>query len=124
MSRASIATGAFLGALAVGLGAFGAHALREVMDEGAIRLYEKASLYLIIHALALAVTGVVLDRGENRYLRWSALAFVSGVFFFCGSLYLIAFTGIKAFGMTAPVGGVSLIAGWVLLAVGVLKKVN
>lgn len=120
--------GALFGALGVVLGAFGAHALKASL-EAANRLdtFETAVRYQFYHALALVLVGLLL-RGTDgtdaaRWLTWSGYAFIGGILIFSGSLYAICFTGITKFGATAPIGGLLMIVGWVLvlLAAGKLS---
>lgn len=111
--------GAMFGALAVVLGAFGAHALKASL-EAANRLdtFETAVKYQFYHAIALVLTALLLKSGgaeATRLLTWSGYSFIGGILIFSGSLYAICFTGITKFGATAPIGGLLMILGWVLL---------
>jgi uncharacterized membrane protein YgdD (TMEM256/DUF423 family) len=111
-----IQAGGILGALAV---AFGAHALKGMLEaSGRSETFETAVKYQFYHALAMVLVGLLMQRaGQDavRLLGWSGNAFAIGVIIFSGSLYAICFTGITKFGATAPIGGLALIAGWVLL---------
>lgn len=114
-------TGAFLGALAVVLGAFGAHALREVLSEKGLALWETAVRYHFYHALALLLAGLVYHRAAGIRLIWSSRFFIAGFLLFCGSLYGLAFREISSvnlswLGPVTPIGGLCLILGWLLLA--------
>jgi len=117
--------GGILGALAVALGAFGAHALRGMLDaSGRADTFETAVKYQFYHAIALVLVGLLMKgAGQDavRLLGWSGNAFAVGVIIFSGSLYAICFTGITKFGATAPIGGLALIAGWVLLIIAASK---
>lgn len=114
-----IQAGALLGTLAVALGAFGAHALKATLEaSGRADTFETAVKYQFYHALALVLIGVLLSRADGdaiKWLNWSGYAFAVGVLIFSGSLYTICFTGITKFGAVAPIGGVLMIVGWVLL---------
>ena len=105
-------------ALAVTLGAFGAHALRARFDAYAMGIWEKAVLYHFIHAIGLLVvpllarSGALPDAAADR-VCWLLAA---GALIFAGSLYALAFTGIRALGAITPVGGTAFIAAWLLLA--------
>ncbi|MDQ6478008.1 DUF423 domain-containing protein [Dyadobacter sp. LHD-138] len=114
-----IQVGGILGALAVALGAFGAHALKAMLEtSGRLETFETAVKYQFYHALAMVLVGILMQRaGEDaaKLLGWSGNAFAVGVIIFSGSLYAICFTGITKFGATAPIGGLLLIAGWILL---------
>lgn len=114
-----IQAGALLGALAVALGAFGAHALRASLEAaGRADTFETAVKYQFYHAIMLVVIGLLMQRAGDeavRWLGWSGYAFMGGVLIFSGSLYTICFTGITKFGAVAPIGGLLLIVGWILL---------
>lgn len=113
--RRSIAAAALLGATAVALGAFGAHALRGMLDERALSIWHTAVEYQFWHALALLGVGVLARATPTRALRVSALAFVIGSVIFSGSLYALAL-GAPAFtGAITPLGGIGLIVGWIAL---------
>lgn len=117
------AVGAFLLAAAVALGAFGAHGLRDRLDEYAMGVYEKAVFYHFIHALgilvvtALARSGAMAEAGLGR-VAW--LLFI-GILVFSGSLYALAITSIRVLGAITPIGGLAFIGGWLLLAYELLR---
>lgn len=114
-------------AFAVMLGAFGAHGLRGRLDAYSMGIWEKAVFYHFIHALGILIVSVLPRAGM---LGWTAAAWVcglllAGVVIFSGSLYLLATTGIRMLGAITPIGGLSFIAGWALLAytlLGMAKK--
>lgn len=112
------ATGAVLLALAVILGAFGAHGLQNRLDDYLRGIYEKAVLYHFFHAMGILVvavlgrTGTFPEAGVDT-VCWFLFA---GILLFSGSLYLLAITGTRALGMITPLGGVAFIVGWLLLA--------
>lgn len=121
-----IQTGALLGLIGVGLGAFGAHALRKMLDEtNRAATFETAVKYQFYHALALVLVGVLMQLlagapgAQNptalKYLNYAGLSFLGGVLIFSGSLYVLCFTGITWLGAITPIGGVLMIAGWALL---------
>jgi len=111
MSWSAIA--ALLLALAVMLGAFGAHGLKDRLDAYSMEVYQKAVFYHFIHALGLLVV-TLSPRTEN--LTWVNLLLVAGILIFSGSLYLLAITGVRTLGAITPIGGLSFIAAWLLLA--------
>ena len=116
-------TGAILGALAVAIGAFGAHALKDMLlESGRLDTYELAVRYQFYHALSLLAVGILIKENASKFLRYSAWGFFLGCIVFCGSLYLLCFTGVKIFGAITPLGGVAFIAGWVFLFLGIAKK--
>jgi uncharacterized membrane protein YgdD (TMEM256/DUF423 family) len=112
---------ACLGALAVVLGAFGAHALRGHLDDAALRVWHTAVDYQFWHALALLAISQPGDAAP-RWLHASAAAFGVGVVLFCGSLYALALGAPHLIGAITPFGGIALIAGWLLLAIAFLRS--
>ena len=112
------AIGAVLLALAVILGAFGAHGLQNRLDDYSRGVYEKAVLYHFLHAMGILVvavlgrTGTFPEAGVDT-VCWFLFA---GILLFSGSLYLLAVTGTRALGMVTPFGGLAFIIGWLLLA--------
>lgn len=108
--------GGLSGALGVALGAGAAHALKRVLDERSLALVETAVRYQLVHAVALLALGALLAARPWPALNWVAWAWAVGTALFCGALYLLAFTGVRAFAHVAPFGGLALILGWALLA--------
>lgn len=110
--------------LAVMLGAFGAHALRGRLDEYSIGVYERAVFYHFVHALGLLAVSLlprVLNVSSASTI-WVCALLLGGIVIFCGSLYALAITGVRALGAITPVGGLAFIAAWFLLAVSVLRS--
>ena len=113
--RVFVVLAALFGALGVVLGAFGAHALRGHVDDTALQVWHTAVEYQFWHALALLAISLAPVE-PSRWLRTSGAAFVSGILLFCGSLYALALGAPRIVGVITPLGGVALIAGWLLLA--------
>lgn len=118
---------AMFGALAVLSGAFGAHALKQILDASLMQVYQTAVNYHLAHALALGLVGLLLRQPGNgelaqRWFRRAALLFVFGLLLFCGSLYALSLTGLRGLGMITPLGGVCFITGWLALAFGASKR--
>lgn len=106
-------TAAALCFLAVGLGAFGAHALKDTLQANAMsEVWNKAVLYHFIHAIALAVLAVIPSAS-----RAAAALFIAGIVLFSGSLYLLAWSNITRLGAITPLGGLCFLAGWACLVV-------
>ena len=123
MNRFFIQAGAVLRALAVALGAFGAHALKDYLAQiNRADTFETAVKYQFYHAIALIMVGVLSKEFSSNTLQWSGRLLFAGVLIFAGALYTICFTGITAFGAVAPIGGSLLIIGWLLLFWGVSKS--
>jgi uncharacterized membrane protein YgdD (TMEM256/DUF423 family) len=119
--RFFIQSGALLGLVGVGLGAFGAHALRAALTAaGRLDTFETAVKYQFYHALALLAVGILLHvfAGQADAVRWLTYAgwsFLVGILVFSGSLYVLCATGITVLGAITPIGGVLMIAGWAML---------
>jgi uncharacterized membrane protein YgdD (TMEM256/DUF423 family) len=112
------ATGAILLALAVILGAFGAHGLQNRLDDYSRGIYEKAVFYHFLHAMGILAVGILgrtstFPEAGVDSVCWCLLV---GIVLFSGSLYLLAITGNRSLGMITPLGGIAFILGWVLLA--------
>lgn len=120
-ARLSLMIAAFSGMLAVALGAFAAHALRSQLNERFYDIWQTAVQYQMFHTLALLAVGIMLGRQNHRGLRLAAWLFSGGMLLFCGSLYMLAFTGITTLGMITPLGGGLFLAGWLMLALAVFR---
>lgn len=103
----------FLAALAVGLGAFGAHALEESLSPKRLDTWNTAVTYHMWHALALIGLALV-SRVFEVDLTWSLNLIVAGIFVFSGSLYLLCLTDTSWLGAITPIGGICFILGWIL----------
>ena len=118
-ARTALVMGALFAFAAVGLGAFGAHALKARLSADALAIWQTTVLYHGWHALALfGVGAVLLARPDAAPFAWAAWLFAAGIVLFSGSLYALAFTGVKALGAITPVGGLLLLAGWLAAAWG------
>jgi uncharacterized membrane protein YgdD (TMEM256/DUF423 family) len=121
-ARLFVALGAALAALAVILGAFGAHALKTRLPADLLEVYQTAVLYHFWHALGVLAVGLALQQlPDAGWLRAAGWLLTAGVVLFCGSLYLLAFTGARWLGAVTPFGGVAFILGWLALAVAALR---
>jgi uncharacterized membrane protein YgdD (TMEM256/DUF423 family) len=116
-TRVVIAIAALLGAAAVLLGAFGAHALRDTLDERALAIWHTAVEYQFWHVLAAVAVALLARDGASTCLRIAAIAFVAGIVLFCGSLYALALGGPRIVGVITPFGGVAFVVGWIALAI-------
>ena len=112
---------AFL-AVAVVLGAFGAHGLKSRLTEELMQAYKTGVDYHFYHALGLLLVGVLSMQMPSGLMNWAAFFLGLGILLFSGSLYLMAITGIRWLGAITPVGGLSFITGWILLFFAVWKK--
>lgn len=115
--------GALLMALAVALGAFGAHGLRERLDPAALGWWQTAAQYHVYHALGLfAVAWATHVGARPRPLLVAGVALIVGIVLFSGSLYVMALTGRRWLGAITPLGGTAWIAAWIALAVATWPK--
>ena len=110
--------GALSGALAVVAGAFGAHGLEGVLTSKAFDVFETAAKYQMYHAPALLAVGLLALHGRaGRAQNLAGWSFLVGTLIFSGTLYALAFTGLRWLGAITPIGGLFLILGWLALAV-------
>ncbi|MBF0314724.1 MAG: DUF423 domain-containing protein [Oligoflexia bacterium] len=120
MGQVWIAVGALLMGLGVGMGAFGAHALKNVFTPYSQAIYQTAVQYHFYHALGLMALGFFMklfpEIASNSSGLIVALLFVAGIIIFCGSLYALAITEIKLLGAITPLGGVAFILGHLYFA--------
>jgi uncharacterized membrane protein YgdD (TMEM256/DUF423 family) len=112
------AIGAALLGIAVMLGAFGAHALRDRLDAYSLGIWEKAVFYHFIHAMGLLVTPLLAPRAANTV----GVLMVAGILLFSGSLYALALTGNRTLGAVTPLGGLAFIAAWLWLAFDLFRS--
>jgi uncharacterized membrane protein YgdD (TMEM256/DUF423 family) len=110
--RSALIVAAISGALAVGLGAFGAHGLRHSVTPERLEIWRTAVQYQMFHTLALLVLGLL---GGALDVRWAARLFTVGILIFSGSLYVLVLSGIGVLGAVTPLGGAAFIAGWLSL---------
>ncbi|MGQ0563036.1 MAG: DUF423 domain-containing protein [Gemmatimonadota bacterium] len=113
--------GAALGCLGVIAGAFGAHALRDQLAPERLTQFELAVRYQMYHALALIAAGQAAQRWPSGAASAAGWLFVTGIVIFCGTVYALAFGSPRWFGAITPIGGLSLIGGWVALAYSALR---
>ena len=122
--KGSIISGAVHGFLAVSLGAFGAHALENVLDDYGQGIWDTAVQYQMFHAAALVLIGILMSAklfGEMKQLKTAMICMNAGIFFFSGSLFVLALSGIKVLGAITPIGGVFFLIGWALVIAATLK---
>lgn len=128
MNKCFLKVAALLGALSVGLGAFGAHGLKKLVDAPTLAIFETGVRYQFYHVFAIALVAMLLQWLPNKLVRLAGYFFIVGIILFSGSLYLM--TAFRAggndsfnwLGAITPFGGVSFIAGWLLLFAGLMRK--
>ncbi len=121
MDRTFAAAGAISAFLAVAAGAFGAHALRARLTPDLLAIFETANRYHIYHALGLLAVAWAASRWPVGSVRAAGWLFIAATVVFSGSLYLLSLTGHRWLGAITPIGGVLFLAGWLALAIGVLR---
>ncbi len=122
MTRIVLSAAALAGFLAVALGAFGAHGLKERLAPDMMAVFQTAVQYHFYHALALLlVASLMLSKPATSGLGLSAACFVAGLLLFSGSLYLLAVTGVRWLGAITPLGGLAFLIGWLALAWAAFK---
>jgi uncharacterized membrane protein YgdD (TMEM256/DUF423 family) len=100
---------------------FGVYGLKSRVSAEMIAVWETASRYQIVHALALLATAFACERWPGAFASGAGWLFLTGVAVFSGSLYALALTGVRAFGAITPIGGLCLIAGWACLALSAMR---
>jgi uncharacterized membrane protein YgdD (TMEM256/DUF423 family) len=133
LSRRWIAIGAVLAAIGVGLGAYGAHGLRETLTRAGfagddlnhrLSIFETAVRYQMYHSIALVLVGLALQHRETSVWRLVPWAFLIGIVLFCGLLKVLTFAGPQWnwLGAIVPIGGASMIVGWIAFAICALRN--
>jgi len=118
------ATAAIMLALAVCIGAFGAHGLQARLDAYSLGVYEKGVFYHFVHALGMLAVPLLVRAGLISISagNWAGWLLLAGIVLFSGSLYMLAITGMRTLGAITPFGGVSFIAAWLVLAICALRS--
>lgn len=128
MYRKALVAGSVFAALAVILGAFGAHALKQVLEPDQLQTFETGVKYQFYHSFALLATGIIYASFPFKQVKLASTFFITGILLFSGSLYALTLlkmngqVGLGGVGIITPVGGLFFIAGWLLLTMGILKK--
>ena len=122
MERHFLGIGALSACLAVAAGAFGAHALRDLVSADRLAVWETAARYQMYHALGLLIVAYLASQKTAGPAMVGGWLFVAGTILFSGSLYALTLTGITILGAITPLGGLAFIAGWLVLAWGVWRR--
>lgn len=107
--------GAILMFLAVGLGAFGAHGLKQRLTPDMLAIFETGVRYHAYHALALFAVAWLAEKNPASWANTAGWAFTAGIVVFSGSLYVLSISGVRWLGAITPIGGVAFLVGWILL---------
>jgi uncharacterized membrane protein YgdD (TMEM256/DUF423 family) len=128
MHKGFLQTAALLGALAVALGAFGAHGLKKIVPPETVTTFETGVRYQFYHVFALLAVAILFGSFPGKNLQYAGICFIIGIILFSGSLYILTAlqatktVGLRGIGAITPVGGVFFIIGWIFLFLAVLKK--
>ncbi len=120
-----IRLGALGGGMGVLLGAFAAHSLKKILTPKSLEVFQTATQYLTVHSLALILVGILAmhaSEADRKRINRAGKFFSAGILLFSGSLYALAFDGPRFFGPITPLGGLSLITAWTLLAFSIKGK--
>jgi uncharacterized membrane protein YgdD (TMEM256/DUF423 family) len=128
MHKRFVTAGTLLGAIAVALGAFGAHGLKKIVSVETVQVFQTGVQYQMYHALALLVTGLLYEKCSPKLVKTAGTLFIVGIILFSGSLYLITagkaaeIISLDKAGIITPFGGLCFIAGWVFLFIAAMKN--
>jgi uncharacterized membrane protein YgdD (TMEM256/DUF423 family) len=117
-----IIIGSALAALAVVIGAFGAHGLKSRVSADDLVIFETGVRYQMYHSLALILLGLIGVNFQSNIVQLPAILFLAGIIIFSGTLYLIPLTGLRWFGAITPIGGTALILGWIVLIFNLIRS--
>lgn len=125
MFRKYFSIGAILAGLAIALGAFGAHGLKEIVSERMLQNFETGVRYQMYSALGLMLIALASTVVKNsKKLQTGSLMILIGTIIFSASLYIMALTNVTMLGAITPIGGVLMIAGWIFVVVGIIKSTD
>lgn len=117
-----LVTGGVLAFLGVAMGAIGSHLLKSRISAELLVIYDTGNRYHTIHSIGILIASLFYMFFPRKEFKYSSYSFILGIFFFSGSLYLLASTGDKIFGRITPIGGFLFLIGWMSLILGFLKS--
>lgn len=122
MQKFILVAGVIMAALAVGIGAFGAHGLKNILEANQrMETFETGVKYHFYHALGMILIGILMFRIPSPLLQQAGLALFIGILIFSLSLYILSLTNIKWLGAITPIGGLAFLIGWAMCAWAILK---
>ena len=124
MDRRLLLCAGIAGFLGVALGAFGAHAMKARLSPEMLAVFETGVRYQMYHVFAILAAAWGWSRWNARVFAFAGALFVAGIVVFSGSLYLLAFTGMRGWGAITPLGGLAFLAGWLCLAWGAASRLR
>jgi uncharacterized membrane protein YgdD (TMEM256/DUF423 family) len=121
--KAFIIVGAINAFIAVALGAFGAHGLKDKLDAHYLDIWKTGVTYQMFHAIGILIIGLLISKvaAASPQFTWSGWLMLAGIIFFSGSLYVLSLTKIGILGAITPIGGVCFLAAWILMVIGAVK---
>lgn len=122
--RSLVIAGALCLLVAVGAGAFGAHALKRILSADMLQIWQTAVLYQLIHGLGMLIIAALAMRFGSPLLSWAGSLMFAGIVLFSGTLYVLALSGTKWLGAVTPVGGTLFIIAWALVAIAAWRHVQ
>ncbi|MCD6062206.1 MAG: hypothetical protein K0R82_117 [Flavipsychrobacter sp.] len=128
MYKQALITGVLFSALAVILGAFGAHGLKPLLTPEQLQTFETGVKYEFYHGLALLATGIIYSSFPLKLIKAASTCFIIGIVLFSGSLYAMTAlklqgdVGLGGLGILTPIGGLFFITGWLLMLLGIVRK--
>jgi len=123
MHKSYLITACILAALAVILGAFGAHGLKQIVPPETVTTFETGVRYHMYHTFALLACGLLFEKGRRSWMKFAGFSFIAGIVLFSGSLYVLTIikatetVGLSKLGIITPFGGLFFVAGWIALAI-------
>ncbi len=125
MGRMFLMFGAIGALLAVGMGAFGAHGLKEIVSPELMVVYHTGVDYHFYHSLGLLIVGCLLRQSPQlTRLHWTGYLFIVGAVIFSGSLYVLAISGVKWWGAVTPIGGIAFVIGWGIMILALYNDID
>lgn len=125
MSKLFLISGSVFAGLGVAIGAFGAHALKAVLNaNNRLETFETGVKYQFYHALALIMLGLIMQKFDDKLFTWAGYSFIAGTLIFSGSLYILSISGIGKWGAVTPIGGLAYILGWTFLVIALFRSVS
>jgi uncharacterized membrane protein YgdD (TMEM256/DUF423 family) len=116
-------TGGILAAIAVAFGAFGAHAITDMVSEARLQTWQTGVEYHLFHSAGLILVGITSEMyPDSALIRWSGWTMLAGVIIFSGTLYALVLLDMGWLGAITPIGGTSLIVAWLLYVTGIVRS--